>query len=126
VKVWVVRVCGAILGLICAAGVLVVRSGSSENEHTGKRIGWNQTAKGLSVSDEGQKRGFEARGNTPLRDKAERGGAEVLQPSSSTGGCFADEAHQGVLIGHEVTLQDGHVASVLPVHRHALESQVFE
>ena len=50
---------------------------------------------------------------------------EVLQPSLN-GSCFADEAHQGALIGHEVSLQDGHVTSVLPVHGHTLEPQSFQ
>ena len=61
---------------------------------------------------------------TPLRNKAERGVVEVLQPSLN-GSCFADEAHQGALIGHEVSLQDGHVTSVLPVHGHTLEPQSY-
>ena len=78
------------------------------------------------MSDEGEKQRFGAGGNSPLSNQAERGVTEVLQPSSLTGSRFADEAHQRVLVGHKVTLQDGHVAGRQSVYRHALEPQVFQ
>lgn len=122
---WVVRVFRRNSGLICAAGEPAVRSGSGENKRTQMARKVKSSYQGLGSVGWERKRGFEAGGNTPL-SKAERGGVKVLPPPSLTGSRFADEAHQGMLVGYEVTLQDGHVTGVLPVHGHALESQMFQ
>ena len=58
------------------------------------------------MRDEEQKRGLEAGGNSPLRNKAERGALELRKPSTlAEGGCLADEAHQSALVGYKVALQ---------------------
>ena len=91
-----------------------------------RRTGSEQAAKSSAVPDggknEGLRQGAIPHSETKLREEV----AEVLQPSALTGSRFADEAHQGALVGHEVSLQDGHVTSVLPMHRHVLESEVFQ
>ena len=43
----------------------------------------------------------------------------AMLPQSS---CLAEEPDQGILVGHQVTLQDGHVAGSQSVDGHALES----
>lgn len=65
----------------------------------------------------------------PLRKMTERGAMGLLWPSVlsesicrfATGGCLADEPDQSSLVGHKVTLKDGHVAFAQPVHGHAFE-----
>jgi hypothetical protein len=81
---------------------------------------------GTAVSDMGKNEDSRQGAIIPLRNEAEREVIEGLQPSLSTGSRLADESDQGSLVSHEVSLQDGHVASILPVHGHALESQMFQ
>ena len=79
------------------------------------------------VSDEEQKWRLAAGGNTPLAAMVERGALELLKPSRlAESGRFADEPDQGVLVGHKVTLQNGHMARSQAVHGHSLEPQPFQ
>ena len=103
-----------------------MRSGSGESERIRRRIGGNRAAKGSTVLDgdknEDLGQGTIPHSETKLREEV----AEALPSSMLTGGRFADEADQGALVGHEVSLQDGHVASVPSMHGHTLEPQSFQ
>ena len=70
--------------------------------------------------------GFEAGCDAPLGITG-RGERKLRLPSRLPArDGLADEANQGVLVGQEVTLQDGHMASGQAMHRHAFEPQVFQ
>ena len=40
--------------------------------------------------------------------------------------CLTHEPDQGILVGHKISLQDGHVARGQAVHRHTLEPQALQ
>lgn len=63
-----------------------------------------------------------AGGNAPLRNMTERERGEPLKPwRLPRSGRLTDEPDQRVLVGHKVSLQDGYVARIQTVDRHALE-----
>jgi hypothetical protein len=68
------------------------------------RTGSDRSAEGSAASDGGENedlgQGTIPHSETKLREEV----AEALQPSTLTGGRFADEPDQGALVGHEVSL----------------------
>jgi len=119
---WVVRVCGRLLSLNCAANEAAMRSGSGENGYARTAKRGKRASQASRVPKKGWKWKPAAGGNAPLRKMAERGILERSKPSTLPGSRrLADEADQGALVGHKVTLQDGHIARGQPMHGHPLE-----
>jgi len=104
-----------------------MRSGSGKlaRAWTGKMgAGASQMAQRPEESHEWR---LAAGGSPPLRKLTERGAMCLLKVVRLVqSGGLTDEPDQGILVGHKVTLQDGHMARGQSVYGHAFESQSFQ
>jgi len=104
-----------------------VRSGSGKNGAVQMARRGRRVSQASQVADKRQKVGLVAGGSIPLRILTEREARELIEPSRlAESGRLADEPDQGVLVGHKVSLQNGHMARGQAVHGHPLEAQPFQ
>ena len=110
------------LGRDCAVDEPAVRSGSGEPIGAGGLRGGSEASGPSQTPDKNQEWRLEAGGTTPLREVTEQGAREQLQLAIlAQSGRLTDEPDQGILVGHQIALQDGHVARGQPVYGHTLE-----